>query len=523
MLSKKYITLGSKIINNHRSIYAMAQYQHYIPQFLLRNFSHPYKPPDGYRVKRKNRRRVERGKHQGDKVLNVVDITSDKPQLIEAPVSRWFGQEEMYSDIFDTIKATKDVEQELSKLESQTAVILQKVKKAHENGHAGICLTRVERNKLRKFLFIMKYRGPTYFGKYVSEDAPQAYTSEDKHLLRDYMAKKGFLTPRDVWLHNLRAILHVDMDAEGKWRTRLPDLMFPADAEMFMFHEEHSYITFCTPTEMDDEFILTDQGYNLFEGPTHNTFCVKTGDYLGDTCLCFHEFAPVSPRLMIVLRSITLPEALEDKDSKVKKARQRVLYAAAALFPEPENVRSILEDLPVAKARNSYSRVVNDRLELAPGESGLPQSRHIFTFRFWPISTKHMNLINSIFLDNLLHCKSIVFGSMIPFRQTLEAYMTSQEHGFKKIGAGEYGAKTTRRACLEKLAVVLKKLGVENVPILCDEIREGNKSFIRSLDDEWLEVFKRMFEGAIESFDSSEDSFWQTYHLLGIASTQFFP
>jgi hypothetical protein len=54
----------------------------------------------------------------------------------------------------------KDVEQELSKLESQTAVILQKVKKAHENGDAGICLTRVERNKLRKFLFIMKYRGP---------------------------------------------------------------------------------------------------------------------------------------------------------------------------------------------------------------------------------------------------------------------------------------------------------------------------------------------------------------------------
>lgn len=474
-------------------------------------------------MKRKNRRRrVENGKRQGDKVLNVVDITSDEPQLIEAPVSRWFGQEEMYSDIFDTMKARKDVEQELSKLESQTAVILQKVKKAHENGHAGICLTRVERNKLRKFLFIMKYRGPIYFGKYVSGD-PQIYNSEDKHLLREYMAKKGFITPRDVWLHNLRAILHVDMDVEGKWRTRLPDLMFPADAEMFMFHEEHSYITFCTPAEMDDEFILTDQCYNLFEGPTNKTFSAQTGDYLGDSYLCFHEFGPVSPRLMIVLRSGILPEALEDQDSKIKKDRQRLLYAAAAQFPERENVRSILEDLPVAKAMNSYSRVVNGRLELAPGESGLPQSRHIFTFRFWPISTKHMNIINSIFLDNLLPCNSIVFGSKIPFRQTLEAYMTTQEHGFKKIGAGEYGAKTTRLACLEKLAVVLKKFGVENVPIVCDETREGNKPFIRSLDDQWLEVFKRMFEGATESFDNIEDPFWQTYHLLGIASRQFFP
>lgn len=498
----------------------MGQYQHYIPQFLLRNFSHPYQPPKGHGPKKKKQRRLKMGKNKGDKVLNVVDLTLDEPQLIEAPVSRWFGQGEMYSDVFDTIKGKKDVEQELSKLESQTAVILQKVKKAHENGDAGICLTRVERNKLRKFLFIMKYRGPGFFEKYVSED-PQAYTSEDKHLLKDYMAEKGFATPRDVWLHNLRAILSLDMDAEGKWMTRLSDLMFPADATMFIFHAQHSYIAFCTPAKNDEEFILTDQGYNLFEGPTHNTFCVETGDYMGETYLCFHEFAPVSPRLIIILRSNTLPEALEDKDSKVKKARQRMLDAASAQFPEPENVKSILEDLPVAKAMNSYAIVVNSRLELAPGESGTPQCRDTFTFRFWPISTNHMNIINSIFLDNLLHCNSIVFRSRIPFRQTLEAYMNTQVHGFKKIGVGEYGAKTTRLACLNKLSTVLEKLGVEKVPIFCDETGEGNKPFRCSLDDQWLEVFKRMFEGAEEFFDSSEP-FWQTYRLLGIASGVFF-
>lgn len=334
------------------------------------------------------------------------------------------------------------------------------------------------------------------------------------------MAEKGFTTPRDVWLHNLRAILSLDMDAEGKWMTRLSDLMFPADAAMFIFHAEHSYIAFCTPEKNDEEFILTDQGYNLFEGPTHNTFCVETGDYMGETYLCFHEFAPVSPRLIIILRSNTLPEALEDKDSKVKKARQRMLDAASAQFPEPENVKSILEDLPVAKAMNSYARVVNSRLELAPGESGTPQCRDTFTFRFWPISTNHMNIITSIFLDNFLHCNSIVFGSRIPFRQTLEAYMNTQVHGFKEIGVGEYGAKTTRLACLNKLSTVLEKLGVEKVPIFCDETGDGNKPFRRSLDDQWLEAFKRMFEGAEEFFDSSEP-FWQTYRLLGGTSQTF--
>ncbi|KAH6669779.1 hypothetical protein B0J14DRAFT_671381 [Halenospora varia] len=404
--------------------------------FLLRNFSHPYQPPKRYRAKKKNHCRVEKGKHKGDK----------------------------------------------------------KVKKAHENGDAGICLTRVERNKLRKFLFIMKYRGPGFFDKYFSEDL-QAYTSEDKHLLRDYMAEKGFITPRDVWLHNLHAILHLDIDVEGKWTTRLPDLMFPADATMFIVHAQHLYIAFCTPIEKDDEFVLTDQGYNLFEGPTHNTFCVKTGDYIGDTYMCFHEFGPVSPRLIIVLRSNTLPEALEDKDSKIKKARQQILYTAVV--------------------------VVNNRLKLAPGESGTPQFRDRFTFRFWPISTNHMNIINSIFLDNLLHCNSIVFGSKTPFRQTLEAYINTQAHGLKKIGVGEYGAKTTRLACLEKLTIVLKKLGVKNVLIFCDEIGEGNKPFIRSLDEEWLEVFRRMFEGAEESFASSKAPFWQTYHSLGGTSQTF--
>jgi hypothetical protein len=166
-------------------------------------------------TKTKNHRRVEKGKYKGATVLNVVDLASDEPQLIEAPVSRWFGQEEMYSNIFDTVKAKNDMEKALSKLESQAAGIVLKAKKAHANGDAGICLTRVERNTLCRFLFIMKYRGPGFFEKYFSKD-PQAYTSEDKHLLRDYMADKGFTTPRDVWLHNLRAILHLNMDTEGK-------------------------------------------------------------------------------------------------------------------------------------------------------------------------------------------------------------------------------------------------------------------------------------------------------------------
>jgi hypothetical protein len=59
----------------------MAQYQHYIPQFLLRNFSHPYKPLVGKTSREGGKRRYEKGKHKGDKVLDVLDL------LIQSTIS----------------------------------------------------------------------------------------------------------------------------------------------------------------------------------------------------------------------------------------------------------------------------------------------------------------------------------------------------------------------------------------------------------------------------------------------------
>ncbi|KAK3938582.1 hypothetical protein QBC46DRAFT_410024 [Diplogelasinospora grovesii] len=393
------------------------QYQHYIPQFILRNFSHPYKPSKGKGSQKQGGSRLGKGMRKGDKVLNIVDLTSDEPQLREAPVSR----------------CRKNIEEELSKLESRTAEILQKVKKAHEKGEPGISLNRSERNRLRKFLFIMKYRGPGFYGKYLSGDR-YSYQWEDKNLLISYMAEKGFGNPRDVWLHNLRAILDLEMDAEGEWMTKLPEVMFPPDAAMFTYHVQSSYTAFCTPSEEDDEFILTDQGPRV-------------------SYLCFHEFGPISARLIIVLRSFVLPEALKDANHKIRDAREMYLEVAATQFPNPENVKSILADLPAAKAMNSYTRVTNGRLEVAPGETGKARSSDKFCFRFWPIKRRHVDIVNSIFLDNILHCKSIVFHSAPSFTRTLETYMTTGSYGFKKVGVGESRARISRQTGLKKLPV----------------------------------------------------------------------
>ncbi|KAH6725014.1 hypothetical protein BKA61DRAFT_639248 [Leptodontidium sp. MPI-SDFR-AT-0119] len=432
----------------------MTEYQHFIPQLLLRNYSHPYKPPKKSSSQPRTKSRPEKGKYRGDKVLNVVDFSSDEPQLRKAPVSRWFGQDNMYVEVANAIKAKKDVERELAKLEQQT----------------------VERNILRKFLFIMKYRGPGFYTKCFDDDT-QTYDSKDKHILRAYMAEKGMTSPREVWLHNLRTILDLDMDAcGGEWTEKPPELIFPADAAMFIFHVQSSYMAFCTPEEKHDEFILTDQCYNVFERPINYTFCAKTNDN-------------------------TLPNALEDGISTIQRTRQLMHDMAAAQFPDPQMVKSILANLPVTKAGNSYTKVVDGKPEHASGKPGLPMARDKFCFRFWPISTQYVNTINFVFLDNILHCKSIVYGTHLPFERTLEAYLTTSAHGLKKVGIGEHGAHTSRRDCLKKLSVMLGG--------------EASQPCVQYLDDMWLEVIKKLFEHQPELPRPEATLFWQAYSVLG--------
>jgi hypothetical protein len=454
---------------------------------------------------------------KGDKVLNIVDLTADEPQPSVALVSRWFGQGNMYSDdVTNAIKSQKSVEAELSKLESRAAEILQKVKKAHEKGETGISLNRSERNRLRKFLFIMKYRGPSYYEKYFSGDH-NSYQREDKHLLRSYMEEKGIENPRDVWLHNLRAILDLDMDAEGRWMETLPQVMFPADAAMFKFHVQSSYTAFCTPKEEDDDFILTDQCYNVFEGPIHDSALAATGEDTGPLYMCFHEFCPISPRLIIVLRSCALPEALGDTNHKIRDVRKALLEAAATQFPNPENVKSILADLPVAKAMSSHARVINGQLELAPGETGKPRNNDKFSFRFWPIERRHVDIINSIFLDDILNCRSIVFHAVPSFTRTLEEYMTTKFSGFKKVGLGERGARVSRQTSLEKLSVVLRALGSNKAPVWHDIGEAKEQFYLQSTDDTWLDMIKKFEERGVlrASLVRQTTPFWQTYRILG--------
>jgi hypothetical protein len=164
----------------------------------------------------------------------------------------------------------------------------------------------------------------------------------------------------DVWFDNLKTIMELDLDPEGKWVHYLPKRMFVDDDMWFIVHVQMMYMAICTPSSPADEFILTDNSCNIFEGPNCFTTDKKTGRVEPAAHTPLHEFAPISPKLMIILRSSVLPVPEEDPDPNAKE--QRDFFRAQALGAHYNwDVKSLLLDLPISKERNNYSQIVDGR------------------------------------------------------------------------------------------------------------------------------------------------------------------
>ena len=143
------------------SVPANSQYHHFISRFILRNFAHPFKPANDSQngsAKRSRRRRKD-GYHPGEPMLHAINLADDTADLIvETPVSRTFGLTDMYRDFTDATNQ-HSLEEQLSRLESRAGRIINTIRKTFEKGKREVWITRPDRDVLRKFLFIMKYRG----------------------------------------------------------------------------------------------------------------------------------------------------------------------------------------------------------------------------------------------------------------------------------------------------------------------------------------------------------------------------
>lgn len=408
-----------------------SQYHHFIPRFILRSFGHIYQGANGAKRPRKGRKGSgEATLYPGEQAINIIDISKDVPVLAESPIRKTFGLQDMYRD-FTKASDQHYLENKLSQLESDASAIFAKIRKAFDSGDQAVMMTRLERDTLRKFLFVMKYRGMGFHKRFTGSTD---YVENDKETFMKYMNENGFETPRDVWFHCLKAILELKMDMDGKWKKELLTQIYRNDALWFIIHTEMMFMALCTPSSADQEFLLTENCFSVHEGPYEDLECPVSGERKAGIWTSYHEFTPISPRLMIVLRSFLIPNSAEDVNEEVRTFREEWYNKVASMHADPVAAKSILADLPIAKAANSYSSVNADGRLAYNDANWSRQSHDRFYFSFYKIGKRHVNMVNTILLDNAHQSSTICYYSASALIETLKHYLTLPvDEGFKKV------------------------------------------------------------------------------------------
>ncbi|KAH7147991.1 hypothetical protein DER46DRAFT_639551 [Fusarium sp. MPI-SDFR-AT-0072] len=313
------------------------QYQHFIPQFILKNFDHPFSchkaPTNGSKCKKRHH---EKGKYPGDRVVNYLELLPQGYKIEELSIRRVCGMDDMYTDQSSQAAFPRELEVKFSKLEGETSLVIRRIISSHQRGE-------------EKFVYLLNQRGSGFFKTYNCNSIDD-YKKNDRDLLKELMDRNGIQRPLDLWM------------------------------------------SFCTPSNANEEFVLSDTGSHAYEGLTVDFQDKATGEFLrlGPR---FHLFAPTSPRLMIVLRSKHLPEPHEDNNSEIKAGRQLYRQIEIDSIHGP-GTKSILEDLPAHKAINSGSTLVNGILRKRPGWDGQIRQTDTFSFPFFKISTHHARIMN---------------------------------------------------------------------------------------------------------------------------------
>ncbi|KAL8648221.1 MAG: hypothetical protein Q9226_006083 [Calogaya cf. arnoldii] len=242
-----------------------SQYRHYMPQSLLRNYA---VHKDGYQPSTEKK---GKGKSTPPQNLDLLDLKLG--ELKQTSLNSYFGLQDMYRDFDKTNTDQHKLEKQLSRLEEEASQILHTVKTRFEAGKTEIQLSRKEKGKLRKFLFIMLYRDTLYSHYNKSKEEHDDVDRED---MLQYMEQKGFKQPRDVWFANTSVFLNADIDVNNAnpldhertkellqtMKAKLESQAYPPDAAWFLTNIQGQSMHFCTPNAKEDEFLMTQNTYS---------------------------------------------------------------------------------------------------------------------------------------------------------------------------------------------------------------------------------------------------------------------
>jgi len=436
-----------------------SEYQHFIPRLVLREFA---------TVEARNAATDRR-----NPPINVYSLADGS--ITPSPVARSYGHMNMYRDAGISLVNEMHIEKTLGVLEGQASRILIRIKRAQAKNAASVTLTRVERNCVRKFLFVMKLRKPLFWAKYSC--TMEEYQHVDREHLLKFMQERNLTKPIEVWLHTLKTIIDTPIDTDDEWEKTITDTCFTHDAHWFVLHMNGFFMSFCQPADEEDEFILSESAFGIHEGPTEGVSGFipqgasasrekpRAGDVRGADLTSefnklrisdswyteYHHLAPFSPKLLLVLRSNYL---------RTEEIKRQFRAMANSGIPGSHQwaIPSVFDHLHLEPPEPSYGRNV-------PVEQFKRSDQDTFTFPLHKLSRGDLVLFNSIILNEVR--KNLTWRSDLAIKRTLGAYL--EEERFRLpispvvFFEGE-DPEITRREKLHKLLKVLKGRMGEEVP-----------------------------------------------------------
>ena len=414
-----------------------------MPQFLLRNYSHPF-------GKRNQKKRL----YHDTKVVNVLDLSKDEPALSEQRVNRTFGQYDMYCDHAALAQGQKRrIETELGKLENNAAPVFKKLLQAQVDGDKNdgdhyADLLQFEQFFLKKFMFVMKYRSQVFYERF-NHEHKEDYQGKDKDKMLKYMRKKKFQRPLDVWFDNLMQIMTLKVEGEVDWCNAIEKLIYPQDALWLKLYMRLKYPVVCTPLNQDEEFVLTGHAFCLHEGPSDDLCTTE-----------LHTVCVMAPRLAVLMRDDALPELMDDQDAARQEQNQQMLAAQVSTHRHPELATSLLETLRVVKPRSTYTQDSNGQLIYSWSHPKVEYRAKTLCFPISKVGSEHVQYIDSVILNEAYDLPEIVYNKKPALLLALEAFLRMPIEGYYSLK--NYPSEDDARVVyLKKLERFVHSLGSE--------------------------------------------------------------
>ena len=257
----------------HQLALPKSQYHHYIPRFIIRNFA-----LDDH---------LRHSKERHD--IYYYSLADQKLRIADVDTS--YGMVDMYADI-KNVESLHCVELKLSELERSASKIIRQIIDPLQK---EITLTWQELIELRRFLWTMSFRYPGRRLQYTEG----RFSESGKEVELEFMKAKDRQTLDDVWLENVQGLLSETLD--DLQNNSILDVIGKTTSGdigkiVHINYKTWALNTFLCIWEAEEpyEFILTDNGFNVWEGNCGRGFPSQA----------FHHFYPISPRRILVASKV---------------------------------------------------------------------------------------------------------------------------------------------------------------------------------------------------------------------------